>query len=173
MSTVEALLSIDSLTCFCNSQDTNSIIVIQETVKQSVPDLACLKLACPVSTMTLHCRRRTTLLLLPTIKTTQAQISGDTLAHALQTRLVNGSAYQGSDHGSRPDLLCCLGVINNIVSIGVQLTGVNAISHNGTSAMLPQVMSPTVQVCRFNGQDVAGIQVSSHLQQHDCVRHRM
>ncbi len=38
--------------------------VIQKTVLQSAPDLACLKLACPVSKWTVHCRCRTTLLLL-------------------------------------------------------------------------------------------------------------
>lgn len=69
--------------------------VIQKTVLQSAPDLACLKLACPVSKGG-QCTAATGLLCcyLPIIKTTQAQISGETLAHAVQTMLWTGEGGQ-------------------------------------------------------------------------------
>ena len=66
---------------------------------------------------------------------------------------------------SSPDgLLQRLRVVDHVVSIGVQLMGVNTIRNNSSSSMLPKVMSAAVQVLSLNGQYVVSIQVCSHLQ---------
>ena len=65
---------------------------------------------------------------MPIIKTTQAQISGEALAHTVQTV----PSYQICDCHTklRPDGLLALRVVNNIVPVGIQLVCMNAIGHN-------------------------------------------
>lgn len=71
---------------------------------------------------------------------------------------------EGGQAPSRPDWLAGLGVVNHVVSVGVELASVNTISNNASPSMLPQVMPAAVQVLRLYCQNVVGIQVSSHLQ---------
>jgi len=74
---------------------------------------------------------------------------------------------------SRPDWLAGLGVVNHVVSIGVELASVNTISNNASPSMLPQVMPAAVQVLRLYRQNVVGIQMSSHLQRQTQGLHIM
>ena len=69
----------------------------------------------------------------------------------------------GGSGTSRPDWLAGLGVVNHVVSIGVELASVNTISNDASPSMLPQVMPAAVQVLRLYRQNVVGIQVSRHL----------